>query len=65
LARDAAEMARFMSRLAVEETLRRFIANRNQTVAPPYDWPVVAEMHRAIYDAAAALRDAPAPTSHA
>ena len=65
LARDAAEMARFMSRLAVEDTLRRFIANRNQTVAPPYDWPVVAEMHRAIYDAAAALRDAPAPTSHA
>ncbi len=65
LARDEAEMARFMSRLALEDPLRRFITNRNLIEAPPYDWPLVAQMHRTIYDAAAALREAPAPTSHA
>jgi glycosyltransferase involved in cell wall biosynthesis len=65
LARDEAELARFMSRLAVEPPLRRFISNRNRTEAPPYDWSVVARMHTEIYGAAAALRDAPAPTSHA
>lgn len=65
LARDEAEMARFMSRLAVEDPLRRFISNRNRTEPPPYDWPVVVQMHREIYDAAAALREAPAPASHA
>ena len=58
-------MTRFMSRLAVEDPLRRFISNRNHTETPPYDWPVVARMHGEIYEAAAALRDAPAPTSHA
>ncbi|MEO5869834.1 MAG: glycosyltransferase [Gemmatimonadaceae bacterium] len=65
LARDEAEMARFLSRLAVEEPLRRFISNRNHVESPPYDWPLVAQMHKEIYNAAAALRDAPAPTSHA
>jgi len=54
-----------MSRLAVEDPLRRFIANRNRIEPPPYDWPLVVQMHKAIYDAAAALRDAPAPASHA
>ncbi|MEO8336818.1 MAG: glycosyltransferase [bacterium] len=65
LARDEAELARFMSRLAVEDPLRRFIANRNRTETAPCDWPLVAEMHRAIYDAAVALREAPAPASQA
>ncbi len=65
LARDEVEMARFMSRLAVEDPLRRYISNRNYLETPPYDWPHVVQMHRETYDAAAALRDAPAPASHA
>lgn len=65
LARDEAELARFMSRVAIENPLRRFMANRNRTEPPPYDWPLVVQMHRQIYDAAAALRAAPAPASHA
>jgi glycosyltransferase involved in cell wall biosynthesis len=64
LARDETEMARFMSRLAVEDPLRRFIGNHNRRDMPPYDWPLVVQLHRKIYDAAAALRDAPAPASH-
>jgi hypothetical protein len=65
LARDESEMARFMSRLAVEDPLRRFISNRNLTEPSLYDWPIVVQLHREIYDAAAALREAPAPASHA
>jgi glycosyltransferase involved in cell wall biosynthesis len=65
LARDESEMARFMSRLAVEDPLRRFITNRNLTEPSLYDWPLVVQIHREIYDAAAALREAPAPASHA
>jgi glycosyltransferase involved in cell wall biosynthesis len=65
LARDEAEMSRFMSRLAVEDPLRRFISNRNRIEPPPYDWSAVVQLHRVIYEAAAALREDPTPASHA
>jgi glycogen(starch) synthase len=65
LARDESEMARFISRLAVEDALRRFISNRNRMDSPHHDWSTVVAIHRQIYGAAAALRDAPAPTTHA
>jgi glycosyltransferase involved in cell wall biosynthesis len=57
LARDPAEMARFMSRLAVEDALRNYIAHRNASEPPPYDWSAVVAEHRRFYEAATVLRD--------
>ena len=48
-----------MSRLAIDEPLRRFIANRNLTAPAEYDWSAVVLAHRAVYGAAVAVRDAP------
>ncbi len=59
LARDQRELSLFMSRLAIDEPLRRFIANRNLTAPAEYDWSAVVLAHRAIYGAAVAVRDAP------
>ena len=58
LARDDAELASFISRLALDRPLRRYMAHRNRTEPLLYDWSVVAAAHRAIYDAAALTRDA-------
>ena len=59
LARDQRELSTFMSRLAIDEPLRRFIANRNLTAPAEYDWNAVVRAHRRVYGAAEAVRDAP------
>ena len=65
LARDARELSTFMARLAIDQPLRRFIANRNLAAPAEYDWCAVVRAHRAIYEGAAAVRDGAAPASHA
>ena len=65
LARDERELSAFIARLAIDEPLRRFMANRNLSEPAEYDWRAVVRAHRAIYDAAGVARDAPAPASHA
>ncbi len=61
LARDDVELARFIARMAMEEPLRRFIANRNRRERPSYDWATVVAMHLALYEAAVARCAATAP----
>lgn len=58
LARDEAELAQFISRLALDRPLRRYMAHRNRTEPTTYDWSAVALAHRAIYEVAALTRDA-------
>lgn len=57
LVRDEAELARAMSRLAIESPLRAYITAHNRAVAPDYDWADVAALHLGYYGEAAALRD--------
>ncbi|HEX9483522.1 MAG TPA: glycosyltransferase family 4 protein [Gemmatimonadaceae bacterium] len=64
LARDHAELARIMARVALDPALREFICARNCVVPREYDWRAVVDDHLAIYRAAAALRKTPAPTAH-
>ena len=64
LARDERELSTFMSRLAIDEPLRRFIANRNLAVPAEYDWTAVVQAHRAVYDTAGDVRNTRAPASH-
>ena len=61
LARNEAELGQFMARLALEEPLRRFIANRNRREPPPFDWRTVVRMHEDLYEAAVARVDAARP----
>jgi glycosyltransferase involved in cell wall biosynthesis len=56
LARDPAEMSRFISRLVLDQPFRAYLASHNSASAPPYDWRDVAELHARFYDAAAGLR---------
>jgi glycosyltransferase involved in cell wall biosynthesis len=56
LARDPAEMSKFIARLALDVPFRAYVASHNAAAAPPYDWPEVAELHARFYDAAAGLR---------
>jgi glycosyltransferase involved in cell wall biosynthesis len=56
LARDPAEMSRFIARLALDQPFRAYVASHNAASAPPYDWRDVAELHARFYDAAAGLR---------
>jgi glycosyltransferase involved in cell wall biosynthesis len=58
LARDNKELATFISRLALDQPLRRYMANRNRTPPVEYDWNAVTDAHRAIYEAAVLTRDA-------
>lgn len=60
LARDHHELATFISRLALDRPLRRYMANRNRLAPMEYDWTAVTAAHRAIYEAAALTRDAAA-----
>jgi glycosyltransferase involved in cell wall biosynthesis len=57
LVRDEAELARAMSRLAIEAPFRAYLAAHNRSVAPDFDWPDVAALHLKYYGEAAALRD--------
>ena len=56
LVRDEPELARAISRLAIESPFRAYVAAHNRTVPPDYDWPDVAALHLRYYGEAAALR---------
>lgn len=56
LARDHAELARMMARVALDPALREFIRAQNRVVASEYDWNLVVDDHLAIYRAAARIR---------
>jgi glycosyltransferase involved in cell wall biosynthesis len=56
LARDDAELSRFMSRIALDVPFREYVLHRNASVPPPYDWQDVAEMHLRIYEMAGRYR---------
>jgi len=57
LVRDERELARAISRLAIEAPFRAYVAAHNRAVPPDFDWPDVASLHLRYYDEAAALRD--------
>ena len=59
LARDAAELTRFISRLALDAPFREYVLHRNTAAAPPYDWRDVSALHLAMYARAAEYRAAP------
>ena len=54
LARDEAELARFIARMALDTPFREYVAHRNRATVPPYDWATVAALHLKLYDAARA-----------
>jgi glycosyltransferase involved in cell wall biosynthesis len=65
LARDVAELPRFIARLALDTPFRAYIAAHNAAVAPAYDWSEVADLHERFYGVAAALvRDSASRASH-
>jgi glycosyltransferase involved in cell wall biosynthesis len=57
LVRDEPELARAISRLAIETPFREYMAAHNRAAPPAYDWPDVADLHLRYYGEAAALRD--------
>ncbi len=52
LARDDAELSRFMARMALEEPARRFMSSRNRAETS-YDWSDAVTLHLRAYEAAA------------
>jgi glycosyltransferase involved in cell wall biosynthesis len=56
LARDETELARHLSRLALDAPFREYVRHRSALIAPPYDWSDVRALHLAMY-AHAARRD--------
>ena len=63
LVHDDAQLARAISRLAIESPMRAYLAAHNRAVAPDYDWSDVAALHIRYYGEAAALRDRAARSS--
>ena len=57
LVRDEPELARAISRLAIETPFRAYVTAHNRSVPPAYDWTDVAALHLKYYGEAAALRD--------
>jgi glycogen synthase len=53
LARDETELARHLSRLALDVPFREYVRHRNATIAPQYDWSDVRALHLAMYTHAA------------
>jgi hypothetical protein len=49
LARDETELARHLSRLALDTPFREYVRHRNSMIAPPYDWAEVRALHFAMY----------------
>jgi glycosyltransferase involved in cell wall biosynthesis len=58
LARDEGELARAISRLALDAPFREYVARHNAAHPPLYDWRDVAVLHERFYAAAAELRSA-------
>jgi glycosyltransferase involved in cell wall biosynthesis len=56
LARDQAELSRFMSRMALDAPFREYVTHHNVRVPPPYDWSEVAALHVEMYGLAARMR---------
>jgi glycosyltransferase involved in cell wall biosynthesis len=54
LARDAADLSRHISRLALDAPFRDYVRHRNTIVPPPYDWADVRAMHLELYAIAGA-----------
>ena len=54
LARDEAELRRFMARMALEEPARRFMSSRNRGEVS-YDWSEAVALHASAYDGAMQL----------
>jgi glycosyltransferase involved in cell wall biosynthesis len=53
LARDEPELARHISRMALDAPFRSYVRHRNATVPPPYDWSDVRAIHLQLYELAA------------
>lgn len=64
LARDGAELSRFIARFALEPGFRDYVAHRNAATAPPYDWTDVVRLHRRVYETADSLVEGRARASH-
>jgi glycogen synthase len=56
LARDDSELAKQLSRMALDVPFRHYVRHRSATIAPPFDWSDVREMHLAMYAHAARRR---------
>ena len=65
LARDTTELATFISRLALDQPLRRYMAHRNRLAPAEYDWSAVSAAHLAVYETAVRARDAAAAAAQA
>jgi glycosyltransferase involved in cell wall biosynthesis len=65
LASDHTELARFISRMALEPAMREQCRRNNQLPPMDHDWSAVTDAHREIYRAAAMVRETPAAPSHA
>lgn len=64
LVRNEHDMARAISRLAIEAPFRAYVTAHNRAVPPDFDWPDVADLHLRYYGEAAALRDRTPRASH-
>jgi glycosyltransferase involved in cell wall biosynthesis len=56
LARSDRELARHVTSLVRDDTLRASIAGHNRATVPPFAWPQVIDQHLALYRDAIALR---------
>jgi glycosyltransferase involved in cell wall biosynthesis len=56
LARDETELAKHLSRMALDVPFRHYVRHRSTSIAPPYDWSDVRAMHLAMYAHAAHCR---------
>ena len=59
LATDFAEMSRYIARFALDGAFRGYVAHRNATTAPAYDWAEIVALHLQLYGTAADLRSDP------
>ena len=57
LARDETELARHLSRVALDAPFREYVRHRNAMIAPQYDWSDVRALHLAMYAHAARQSD--------
>jgi glycosyltransferase involved in cell wall biosynthesis len=64
LARDEADLARAISRLALDAPFREYVARQNADRPPLYDWRDVAALHERFYAAAGELGSAGDRASH-
>jgi glycosyltransferase involved in cell wall biosynthesis len=56
LARDDAELARHISRIALDAPFREYVRHHNAAVVPPFDWREVRDLHLQFYALSRARR---------